>query len=191
MKCGRLHEKFANMEDGNIANDLRQLLASSSVSGFLRAATYFIQTLEAEDLQGSLFYKTSHLALLSLYNTAINLPDIDLRYSNGKKNFDRDSLFQNQNCNHIAGLADKAFYSEAYDPIYPSEGGPAQGWLVDDYADIYRDIKIELQKIHLGTNEAVEDALWQLKFGFSFHWGIHCINALRALHYLKYNHQGF
>jgi hypothetical protein len=65
---------------------------------------------------------------------------------------------------------------------------PTQGWLVDDFADIYRDLKIELTKIEkIGTDEAVEDALWQLKWSFTNHWGQHCINALRALHYLWYD----
>jgi len=59
---------------------------------------------------------------------------------------------------------------------------------VDDFADIYRDLKIELIKIEkIGTDEAVEDALWQIKWSFVHHWGQHCINALRYFHYLYYD----
>lgn len=64
---------------------------------------------------------------------------------------------------------------------------PTQGWLIEDFSDIYRDLKIELNKIDtIATNEAVEDALWQLKWSFFNHWGNHCINAIRYLHYYCY-----
>ena len=65
-----------------------------------------------------------------------------------------------------------------------SDKEASQGWLVDDFFDIYRDLKIELSKIDtIATDEAIEDALWELKWGFFHHWGNHCINAMRYLHY--------
>ncbi|TGL21037.1 DUF5063 domain-containing protein, partial [Leptospira levettii] len=36
-------------------------------------------------------------------------------------------------------------------------------------------------------NEIVEDGLWNLKWSFIHHWGKHCIDALRYLHYLIYD----
>ncbi|WP_425529083.1 DUF5063 domain-containing protein [Leptospira levettii] len=33
----------------------------------------------------------------------------------------------------------------------------------------------------------VEDGLWNLKWSFIHHWGKHCIDALRYLHYLIYD----
>ena len=77
---------------------------------------------------------------------------------------------------------------EIFDPTDEKENEPTQGWLVDDVADIYADLKEELYKIEqIGTDEAIEDGLWQLKFGFTTHWGNHCVNAIRVLHYIYYD----
>jgi hypothetical protein len=69
-----------------------------------------------------------------------------------------------------------------------NSGELTQEWLVDDFADIYLEIKENLDKIdNIGSDAALEDAFWNFKFGFNSHWGNHCINALRALHHLKYD----
>lgn len=60
--------------------------------------------------------------------------------------------------------------------------------LSDDFMDIYVDLKKSLSQIDkIETDEAIENAFWQLKWGFSNHWGHHCISALRYLHYLNYD----
>jgi hypothetical protein len=107
---------------------------------------------------------------------------------------------RNQNQALISTLGKDCFYWEVFDPTYTEQDNgqpgqdwkikdkePTQGWLVDDFSDIYRDLKIEFEKIKIGTDEAIEDAFWQMKWSFINHWGHHCINALRYLHYLWYD----
>ncbi len=173
-------------------DDLRQLFQSKEVNDFLVAANSFIGLLENNNLEEEDFYRETHLALLSLYTTGMYLPEVELKYSGNDDFYDHTKLFQNQNQVDISHkLGKHSIYYKVFNPIHPEKDEPIQGWLVDDYADIYRDIKIELEKIKIGTNEAVEDALWQLKFSLEHHWGNHCIDALRALHYLKYDSYGF
>ena len=101
-------------------------------------------------------------------------------------NFKR--AIQRQNINLISSLGEDCIYWKVFDPTFEKENEPIQGWLVDDFSDIYADLKEELFKIdEIGTNESIEDALWQLKSGFNQHWGNHCIDAMRALHYLWYD----
>jgi hypothetical protein len=175
----------------SLSEDIIETLNSEPVLNFLVSARKFIDIIEDNSQTEDEFYRQSHLALIQLYSTALLLPDINLRYSDEKSDFDAENLFNNDYHGISNNLGKFAFYSETFDPIYPTDNEPTQGWLVDDYNDIYRDIKTELCKIEILTNEAVEDALWQLKFGFKTHWGYHCINALRALHYLKFDHKGF
>jgi chemotaxis signal transduction protein len=101
--------------------------------------------------------------------------------------FKKKQTPKNQNANLIANLGEACFYWEVFDPTYKDENEPTLGWLVDDLSDIYRDFKTEIHKIdHIASNEAIIDGLWSLKFGFTSHWGNHCINAIRALHYITY-----
>lgn len=59
-------------------------------------------------------------------------------------------------------------YFEVFDATEHSE--PCSGWLYDDVLDIHHDLRDAL---------AHGDA----RFSFRTHWGAHCADALRALHW--------
>lgn len=187
------------MQTDKLSTDIKAFLEKASTNSFLLAARQFIGLLETEHLEKQMFCVKAHKALINLYSTGFDLEEINLKYSSPKSDFCRDELFVNKNTDLIAELGAMGFYWEVFDPTYSEKDGQpdsgwtitdreaSQGWLVDDFADIYRDLKIELMKIDsIGTDEAVEDALWQLKWSFVHHWGQHCINSLRYFHYLDY-----
>ena len=185
-----------------LSKEIKEILNKKSTTDFLNATRQFVILLENNNLSQETFYKESHKALSELYRTALELETVELIYSRPESEFkeiDKNKL-REQNINLISKLGKDSFYWEVFDPTYTEEDGkpgqgwkitdkePSQGWLVDDFADIYADLKEELTKIdQIGTDEAIEDALWQLKFGFNHHWGNHCINALRTFHYLWYD----
>ncbi|PKP02336.1 MAG: DUF5063 domain-containing protein [Bacteroidetes bacterium HGW-Bacteroidetes-6] len=185
-----------------LSTEITELLNKKSTTDFLNAARQFVTLMENGDLDQEEFHKDSHKALSELYRTALELETIELIHSSPESEFkeiDHDEL-RKMNKNLISNLGKDCFYWGILDPTYTEEDGkpglgwkisdkePTQGWLVDDFADIYADLKEELTKIdQIGTDEAIEDALWQLKFGFNHHWGNHCIDAMRVLHYLWYN----
>lgn len=167
----------------------KAFLDKETTKGFLAIAESFVNIVENENISTEQFYKDSHQILLELYVAGHKLEQINLKYSNAETEFEeRDTEFyKNQNELIISKLGMECFYWEVFDPNYSKEDEPTQGWLVDDFADIYRDLKTELEKMNIGTDESVEDALWQMKWSFLYHWGHHCINALRCLHYLPYD----
>lgn len=185
-----------------LSREIHEMLNKKSTKDFLVAAQQFVELLENGEIEKENFYKKSHQALSELYRTGLELENIKLKYSSSESEFDqidKDAL-RKMNKNLIANLGKDSFYWEVSDPTYTEEEEKKgkdwnitdietrQGWLVDDFADIYADLKEELTKIEkIGTDEAIEDALWQLKFGFYHHWGNHCINAIKALHYLWYD----
>lgn len=188
------------MTTEKLSTDIKAFLERTSTQTFLLAARQFVELLETTNIDKKIFYHKAHTALLELYLAGHKLEQIELKYSSADSDFDRDDIFIGNNVGQISELGEEAFYWEIFDPTYSENDGQpksgwtitdrevTQGWLVDDFADIYRDLKIELVKIDsYGTDEAVEDALWQLKWSFAHHWGQHCINALRYFHYLYYD----
>ena len=180
--------------------DIKEFLAKTSTKTFLLAARQFVGLLETKTINKEEFYSKAHNALIDLYSAGYKLEPIKLKYSSEETDFNRDEIFDNKNVGKISELGAETIYWEIFDPIYSEKDGQpnaswaiedkeaTQGWLVDDFADIYRDLKIELIKIdNIGTDKAVEDALWNLKWSFHHHWGNHCINALRYFHYLYYD----
>jgi hypothetical protein len=185
----------------NLSSDIQTILQKDSTKEFLKAAEQFIKLVETDEISQAQFYRQVHGALIQLYATGHKLEEIDLKYSSPDSDFGQtdDEFFINNNKALISNLGKECFYLEVFDPTYLEEKGqpgqgweitdkePTQGWLVDDFADIYRDLKIELEKMKIGTDEAIEDALWSLKWSFVHHWGNHCVNAIRYLHYLWYD----
>lgn len=183
-----------------LSEDIKNFLDKDSTKDFLKAARHFVDLLEIEQIDQEEFYLQAHKALVDLYAAGHKLVWIDLKYSDSDKDYDRDDFDRGKNAGKIGDLGEETFYWEVIDPTYTEQDGqpgqgwkitdkePSQGWLVDDFSDIYNDLKTDLDKIDNNwTDEFVEDALWQMKWGFDHHWGHHCINAMRALHYLWYD----
>ncbi len=169
--------------------DIKTFLQKDTTKNFLTTAQMFTDLLEKKGIPKDKFLKQAHTILIDLYLKGHQLEQIDLKYSNADTELEKsdDEYFKSQNQALIALLGQEAFYSEIFDPINDKEEKPVQGWLVDDFADIYRDLKIELEKMKIGTDEAIEDAMWQMKWSFLHHWGRHCVGAIRALHFLYYD----
>ncbi len=174
------------MPDTKLSVNIQEFLNKNTTQTFLENAQNFIALLEIETMEQDDFLTKAHVALIDLYASGHKLEEIELSDSETKTNFSRSELFVGKNAGLIANLGQNAYYSEVFNPVDRKEKESMQGWLVDDFSDIYHDLKIELEKIKLGTSDAIEDALWQMKFSFQTHWGAHCISALRELHYMRH-----
>lgn len=174
-----------------VSSDIQLFLDKESTKSFLKTVEKFIELIEAKNIPINEFYIEAHELLIELYANGHKLEQVDLKYADADTDFSKldDEYFRNINQELIRTLGKDCFYHEVFDPTSTKNKTvqSVQGWLVDDFADIYRDLKIEIEKMKIGTNEALEDALWQMKWGFINHWGNHCINALRYLHYLRYD----
>ena len=73
-----------------------------------------------------------------------------------------------------------------YADVDPSEVLPQEvgvGDAIDDLADIARDLTGVLGLIN---NGATNDAIWEFRFGYQTHWGIHLHNLRRYLHVIMH-----
>lgn len=164
---------------------LKDYLKLPSTTDFVVAARKFVTLLEDRAIEIEDFYRKSHLYLCDLYLAGFKL---ELRYPETEFEWDDSKLFDNKNAGVISSLGEEGVYKDIFDPVYDQESEPMQNWLESDFSDIYQALKINLAKIDkVGSNEAIEDAFWEFKFGFIHDWGNHCIDALRALHYLNYD----
>lgn len=130
------------------------------------------------------FLKTTRIHLLKLYENALKLQWVDLQ-SNIEYDDKLDSDEFDKTLSYISDrLGDARYYWHVFDPTNEKNKEPVCGDLIDDLGDIYQDIKFSLMTFNLGKQDCQENAfLWQFKFDFDRHWGDHCINALRAIHF--------
>lgn len=171
-----------------LAPEINKLLSARETQLFLQKAKRFISILETKTIDNSNFLNEVRKNLSELYSSGLSLLNTKLIHSNENTSFEIEfNTIAISNNLHRTISENDAFYTLIHDPFDKTTKKPIQGWLIDDLVDIYLDLKEAIYKIEeITTNESIEDALYELKFGFHYHWGNHCINALKALHYIPY-----
>jgi hypothetical protein len=76
------------------------------------------------------------------------------------------------------------YYWEIFHPITPEPEEPVCGDIVDDFLDIYGDLKGALLAYDQGLRP---QAVWHWRFTWGVHWGEHLTSALRALYSYQKN----
>lgn len=66
-------------------------------------------------------------------------------------------------------------------PLETEPSAPETSTLADELTDVYRDVRWGLR---LWEEERYEEAVRAWRLGFSQHWGVHALDAVRALHAL-------
>jgi hypothetical protein len=77
-------------------------------------------------------------------------------------------------------------YQIVFDSLTQEEAdAQVTGWLADDLADIYLDVREGLEHANAGR---ASEALWEWRFGYFSHWGRHLVHAQNAIwDYLQAN----
>jgi hypothetical protein len=77
-------------------------------------------------------------------------------------------------------------YRAIFDPYETASEAPVTGSLADDLADIYGDLRRGLERWEARD---LEEATYEWRFGFEFHWGRHAASALNAIFALHFEHR--
>ena len=73
-------------------------------------------------------------------------------------------------------------YREVFDPLTHEQVEQSTASISDNLADIYQDLKNFVTLYNVGTEEVMNDALWECKLNFEEFWGQRLLNALKAIH---------
>jgi hypothetical protein len=82
-------------------------------------------------------------------------------------------------------LGHRDHYREVFDAYDRKDREVLTGSLADDLADIHRDLTNGLRSWRSGDRRR---AVWEWRFGVDYHWGEHATSAMRALYWLRQNH---
>lgn len=86
---------------------------------------------------------------------------------------------------NILGADDS--YLEVFHPDMPYSDTPIAVFISEDLADIYQELKDFAANFQIGEEEIMTSALMLCVETFAEHWGQKLLNALRALHSLRYS----
>ncbi len=77
-------------------------------------------------------------------------------------------------------LGDWTYYRTTFAIRGDADAAVSMGFLDDDLADIWRDMRHTLRALEGGA--PIVDVTWEWRLGFYTHWGEHATQALRVLH---------
>ena len=163
-------------------------LYSRSVVEFVAAANEFCKyTEKAGELKGDELLKILQRILPFMYIKASLLPELEPYFEDGNEKFVTETDYNRINAilSRKFGSADD--YLEVFDGRSSDADGPVLATISENISDIYQDIKDFLLLYQTGTNEVMNDAVWECKLNFENIWGQKLVNSLRAIHRFLYS----
>jgi hypothetical protein len=161
---------------------------SRSVVELTAAANEFCKYMEhAGDMKGEEILKILQRILPFLYIKASFLPALEPYFEDGNEKFvtESDWFMIHDILRNKFGTADD--YLEVFDEKMKESEGPVISSLSENMADIYQDLKDFLLLYQTGTQEVMNDAVWECRQNFENYWGQKLTNALRAIHKFIYS----
>ncbi len=161
---------------------------SRNVVEFVAVANEFCKYAEqASKLKGEELLKILQRILPLMYIKASLLPALEPVFEDGNEKFvtESDWMRIKEVLREKFGTADEYQEIIADNPDEPEGFGLSS--ISENMADIYQDIKNFLLLYQTGTNEVMNDALWECRMNFENIWGQKLVNSLRAIHRFIYS----
>jgi hypothetical protein len=161
---------------------------SRNVIEFVAVANEFCRYAEhASELKGDELLKILQRILPLMYLKASLLPALNPYFEDGNEKFvtESDWIRIHETLREKFGTADD--YLEVFDEKMNESEGPLTSSISENFADIYQDIKDFLLLYQTGTNEVMNDAIWECRQNFETFWGQKLLNSMRAVHKFIYS----
>ncbi len=163
--------------------EIHSLATEPTVLEFVTVSAEYCATLERNsEYEKEEFVQKMQKILPLLYLKASLLPKI----AESEEGFMQSYVTEDDWTGLFFALKDKlgkdVEYLEVFDDRINDSDAPVVASLAENFVDIYQDLRDFLMNFHLGTEELVTEALWQLQSNFANHWGQYTVNALRAVH---------
>lgn len=161
---------------------------SRNVVEFVAVANEYCKYAEhAGELKGDEMLRILQRLLPLLYLKASLLPALEPFFEDENEKFvtESDWFRINDAFKNKFGTAND--YLELYDEKYIESETLVPSSLAENMADIYQDIKNFLLLYQTGTQEVMNDAIWECRLNFENIWGQKLVNALKAIHKFIYS----
>ncbi|GHV56330.1 DUF5063 domain-containing protein [Bacteroidia bacterium] len=166
---------------------MEEVVYSQYTIDFARVALeycVFVEKTKGSDKKTFVDNMTKVLPLL--YLKASIIPKITTDYESDLE-IKVDENFYAQVENTISELlGDDDLYLETFHPDIKLSDSPVAVHISEDLADIYQDLGNFIAVFKNGQKETMNDSLLLCIENFKKYWGQRLVNALRALHFIKY-----
>ncbi len=171
-----------------MADELKEIVYSRDSIEFVTVAVQFCAYIESfdDDIPETELTDKLTKILPLLYLKASLIPETDTVNEDEPEISvtEHDYNYIISKLNHVFGVNDT--YLEVFLQDMKYSETPISANISEDLADIYQDLKNFVTIFERGITENMNDALYVCTENFKMYWGQKLVNALRALHSLKY-----
>jgi hypothetical protein len=159
-----------------------------NIVDFVAVANEFCKYLDhAQELKGDDLLKILQRILPFLYLKGSLLPLFEPYFEDGNEKFVTESDWNKIHETLKSKLGTANDYLEVFDEKLNELEGPVISSISENMTDIYQDLKNFLLLYQTGTNEVMNDAVWECRMNFENYWGQKLVNAMRAIHKFIYS----
>jgi hypothetical protein len=161
---------------------------SRNVIEFVAVANEFCKYAEhASELKGDELLKIMQRILPLMYLKASLLPQLNPFFEDGNEKFvsEADWTGIHDTLREKFGTADD--FLEVFDDKMKESEGPVISSISENMTDMYQDVKDFLLLYQTGTEEVMNDAVWECRLNFETIWGQKLLNSMRAIHKFIYS----
>jgi hypothetical protein len=166
----------------------RRIVYTKDVTEFVTVAAEYCKFVEnTYRFSKRDFLNKAHKILPLLYLKATLLPKFQSVFDDENEKFvsEEEWDFIHDSVKNKLGYHDE--YREVFDPLTHEQVEQSSASIADNLADIYQDIKNFISLYHIGSEEMMNDALWECQINFEEFWGQKLVNALKAIHTVFYS----
>ncbi|HVN59411.1 MAG TPA: DUF5063 domain-containing protein [Bacteroidales bacterium] len=160
-----------------------KLVYSVHVVEFTAMATEYCKYAEhASELKGSELLNIMQRFLPLLYHKAAMLPHTEPFFEDGNEKFVTEQDWNNIHEKFKTAFGSANDYLELLDDPASGDEGTIAAEIAEDLSDVYQDMKNFVLLYQTGTEEVMNDAIWECRLNFENYWGVRLLNSLRAIH---------
>ncbi len=122
-----------------------------------------------------------------LYLKATMLPDVELSEENEPEFSVTEDMYEAVRNQLVDLLGEQDTYLETFHPDMQYSDAPIAAFISENLADVYQDMGNFVSLFRQGNEEVMKDAIAICRSNFREYWGQRLLNALKALHAVRYN----
>ena len=167
---------------------MSEVVLSKQTEDFVRTALEFCVLVEKHTQTGREFFINNMIKVLPLLYLKVSvIPAIKENYDSDLNTKVSEEMYNRveESINNLLG--NDNLYLETFHPDIRLSDSPVAVKISEDLADIYQDLGNFIAVFKNGKKETMNDSLALCIQNFEKYWGQRLLNALRALHYVKYN----
>jgi len=169
-------------------SDKSNRVYSRNVIEFVAVANEFCKYAErSAEVSGDDLLRILQRILPLMYLKASLLPSLEPYFEDGDDKFVTEADWYRIHDSLKLKFGNANDFLEIFDEKFVESEIPVPSSLAEYMADIYQDIKDFLLLYQTGTEEIMNDAVWECKMNFENIWGQKLVNSMKAIHRFIYS----